>query len=116
VEFQSPTFKRERLLGKIMSSGSAYQERRILSFPKGGTRRLQLCFGNKSIANLGVYESKARRKVCSLHFQEATITIKKMVLLRFDYFFVMIYREPQEAPYKTYIVVFWNWEFNSYKE
>ncbi len=39
-----------------------------------------------------------------------------MVLLRFDYFFVMIYREPQEVPYKTYIVVFWNWEFNSYKE
>jgi hypothetical protein len=39
-------------------------------------KRLQLCFGNKSIAHLGVYESKARKKVCSLHFQEAIATKK----------------------------------------
>jgi hypothetical protein len=39
-----------------------------------------------------------------------------VIILRFDYFFVGIYKEPQELPYKTYIVVFWNWEFNLYKK
>ncbi len=33
-----------------------------------------------------------------------------------DYFFVEIYKEPQEPPYKTYIVEFWNREFNLYKK
>ncbi len=33
-------------------------------------QRLQLCFGIKYIASLGVHESKIRRKVCSLQFLE----------------------------------------------
>ncbi len=39
-----------------------------------------------------------------------------MILLRLDYFFVGIYREPQKPPYKTYIAIFWNQKFNLYKE
>ncbi len=39
-----------------------------------------------------------------------------MIILGLDYFFVGIYRKPQELPYKTYIILFWNWEFNLYKE
>jgi hypothetical protein len=41
---------------------------------------------------------------------------KEVIILGLDYFFVGIYREPHEPPYKTYIVIFWNWEFNLYKE
>jgi hypothetical protein len=39
-------------------------------------RRLQLLSGDKYIMHLGVYEGKARRKVCSIHFQEAIATRK----------------------------------------
>ncbi len=41
---------------------------------------------------------------------------KEVILLGLDYFFVGIYKEPKEPPYKTYIIVFWNREFNLYKE
>ncbi len=41
---------------------------------------------------------------------------KEVILLRFNYFFVKIYKEPQESPYKTYITIFWNQEFNLYKK
>jgi hypothetical protein len=39
-----------------------------------------------------------------------------MILPKLNYFFVGIYKEPKELPYKTYIVIFWKWEFNLYKE
>jgi hypothetical protein len=31
-----------------------------------------------------------------------------VILLRLNYLFVRIYREPQQPPYKTYITVLWN--------
>jgi hypothetical protein len=40
----------------------------------------------------------------------------EVIILRLNYFFVGIYREPQGPPYKTYTVVFWNRNFNLYKE
>ncbi len=39
-----------------------------------------------------------------------------MILLGLDDFFVKICKKHYEPPYKTYIVVFWNREFNLYKE
>ncbi len=41
---------------------------------------------------------------------------KEVTLLRLDCFFLGIYREPQELPFQTYIVVFWNRELNLYKK
>jgi hypothetical protein len=39
-----------------------------------------------------------------------------VIILRLNYLFVGIYREPKKPPYKTYNVVFWNREFNLYKK
>ncbi len=36
--------------------------------------------------------------------------------LGFNYLFIKIYKELLEPPYQCYIIVFWNWEFDLYKE
>jgi hypothetical protein len=75
LSFNHPPFECERMLGEIMSNGSACWERNILNFLKK-VQQLQLCFGIKSIVSLGVHESKIRRKVYSLQFLEVK-AIKK---------------------------------------
>ncbi len=67
MEFEPPTSECEGLLREIASNGGAYRKRIISNFP-GGVRQLRLHSGIESAASLGIYEGKARIKVCSLHF------------------------------------------------
>lgn len=46
-----------------MLNGGTYQEMRILSFLRGGAKRLQPHSRVKFVASLGIYEGKVRKEV-----------------------------------------------------
>jgi hypothetical protein len=116
VEFQSPTLKRERSSRETTLNGGTYKKKEFQIFQE---EELEDCDYTLKTNQLRIWEyRKAKREERFVPYtsKKQQQLEKEVTLLRLDYFFLGIYRKPQELPFQTYIVVFWNWEFNLYKE